>query len=374
MQINNTSSSSSREVNWLDLPSHLVCLISDKLLLNIKDYIHFGAVCHPWRSVYVENLHRRCLPRQLPMLMLGSELNNGDPDKRCLYDLSEKRVYNFSLQIPRDMECRSSTQGWLITVDDKSRVYLLNPFMLVNNKINLPHLPYFQSAGYFLVKGVLSSNPTSSPNYVVMAIYSGLHALAFYKSGDNAWTSLGSECIKIHDVIYYRDQFYAVDWYGTIWACDVNSSHNKVSIATPPLDEDNVWISYIVESSGDLLCVRKKRIWIKDNCYSTVGFKVFKLDTVKHKWFEIRNLGGQTLFLGDNTSVSLLASDYPGCSPNCIYFTEEFCFYKKSDGRYDIRVFNLEERSIEVYRATEAKRIFTAPIWIEASLGAFIRS
>ncbi|PIA43350.1 hypothetical protein AQUCO_01900019v1 [Aquilegia coerulea] len=371
MENSNTSTSSSREVNWLDLPSHLVYFISDKLLLHIKDYIRFGAVCHSWRSVYVENRHHP-LPRQLPMLLLD------DLDEPCLYDLSEKRVYNFSLEKSHrstDYRTHSSTQGWLVIVYKKSVVYLHNPFLSsVKNKIELPHLPYFEHDGMisdnFLKKAVLSSNPASSSNYVVMAIYSQYHALAFYKRGDNAWTSLGSECKIISDVIYCKDQFYAVDYYGRLWACDVNSSHNKVSKLTPPIDEDNRSRYCIVESSGDLFCVRKFRIWIMENCYSTVEFKVFKLDTVKLKWFEIRDLGRQTLFLGDNTSLSLLASDYLGCKPNCIYFTEEYGSYGESDGRrYDMGVYNLEEGSIEVYRATESRRVFIPPIWIEPSLG-----
>lgn len=37
---------------------------------------------------------------------------------------------------------------------------------------------------------------------------------------------------------------------------------------------------------------------------------------------EVQSIVDDALFLGDNSpSVSVLASYYPGCQPNCIYFT-----------------------------------------------------
>ncbi|KAL6186759.1 hypothetical protein ACLB2K_042878 [Fragaria x ananassa] len=42
------------------------------------------------------------------------------------------------------------------------------------------------------------------------------------------------------------------------------------------------------------------------------------------KLFEVESIGDEVLFVGDNYSFSVLASDYPGCQPNSIYYTDDF--------------------------------------------------
>ncbi|PIA43349.1 hypothetical protein AQUCO_01900018v1 [Aquilegia coerulea] len=364
------TSSNIREVDWLDLPLNLVSVISEKLLIHIQDYIRFGAVCRPWRFVYIENHHRCCLrpPRRLPMLMIGSV----DPQTHSFYDIIDKKVYNSSLvTFSKNKGCCSSSEGWLIKEDEKSIVHLINPFLSVNNNIELPVLPYLEYEGVnldgFLIKAVLSANPLLSPNFIVMAIYGELRALAFYKSGDSAWTSLGSEYTDIEDVIYCRDRFYAVDFDGILWACNVNTPHNIMSKIAPQFGRCNhkIRTHYIVESLEDLLQVIKVGYRGEYGVCPTIGFIVFKLDLVELKWFEVMNLSGQTLFLGENTSLSLLASDYPQCRPNSIYYTD--VNFVPSKRVHDVGVFNFENGTIELYHELKG-RIFSPPIWIEPTL------
>lgn len=75
-------------------------------------------------------------------------------------------------------------------------------------------------------------------------------------------------------------------------------------------------------TKGDLLCVRR---FFEGETSSK--FMVCKLVLDDDNGFvvgevEVQSIGDDALFLGDNSpSVSVLASNYPGCQPNCIYFT-----------------------------------------------------
>lgn len=40
-------------------------------------------------------------------------------------------------------------------------------------------------------------------------------------------------------------------------------------------------------------------------------------------WIEMKNLDDNALFLGDNSSISILASNFPGCQRNSIYFSHD---------------------------------------------------
>ncbi|PIA49898.1 hypothetical protein AQUCO_01300555v1 [Aquilegia coerulea] len=366
-----------KERNWLDLPDHILNCISD-LLIDINDYIRFGAVCRPWRYIYIENLRRHTTHRQLPLLMIPSEPCDLQNQTRSLYSLSENRVIpNFQIRLPHNKFCRGSSEGWLVVLDDNcTDVYLFNPFLSVDNKLELPHLTEFpheedEIFEGFLTKAVLSANPTSSfTNYVVMAIYGQYARLAFFKPGDKTWTPLDFEYMVIEDVIYFNDQFFAVNFEGTVFAFDVNHHHLKQAELAPPPGNNIDTRKFLVNSLGNLLLVRRlmKR---SEGEYCTTGFEVFKLDEFTRNWVQVESLGDQTLFLGDNTSISISSSHYYGCKRNCIYFTDDYFegyWVDKLSGPSDIGVFNLEDGSIKQHYPLKSNIVFPPPIWIEPTL------
>ncbi|PIA65127.1 hypothetical protein AQUCO_00100553v1 [Aquilegia coerulea] len=369
--------SSRVHVDWLELPDHILCLIADKLL-HTKDFILFGAVCRSWRSIYSENKHTRS--HQLPFLMLSSE-DNTDNQTRSFYSLTEKRYLNYQVPVPHNKFCRGYSHGWFVTVCENHQVSLLNPFSSVSNEIHLPPLTAFEydkKSGtpltpYYISKAVLSANPGSSLDYVVMATYGGFDRLAFFKPGDKAWTSFDSKYRFFLDVIYYRDQFYVVNCDGEVFACDLNLTRPKLSRVAPCLVTGAIK-NYLVESSGDLLQVlRDTNFENEGHNYFNGGFEVFKLDLVKNKWNHINSLDGRVLFLGENSSFSLAASDFPGCKPNAIYFTDDY-FEGYADneefgiGPHDMGIFNLENQSHEPHYPTKSNMIIPAPIWVEPML------
>ena len=369
-------------VDWLEIPDHLSFEIIGQLTC-CSDYVRFGAVCVKWRSLLLEEVPKLLTP-QLPMLILPTSQSqspspspNREEDKErnrscSFYRITDEKFYNeLKLSMPSDRHFRGSGHGWLLTVDDdelsRYPIQLINPFFFPEPKvIHLPPLTTFPldedlDSLYncsYLTKGVLSADPISKPNdYMVMAIYGGFAQLALFKSGDKIWTPKGYDSFKglFEDVIYYRDQFYAVHFYGMITTSKkylvecagdllqvnrvIEGSPGRDPAPDPPNNEEDI------NSNSDDSEVDEEAA--HDLSYSTGTFKVFKLllDPSGEKetdWVEVNDLHGRALFLGDNASMSINAFDFPGCKPNCIYYTDdnmEIFYQHPLYGPHDLGVF-----------------------------------
>ncbi|KAF6156735.1 hypothetical protein GIB67_033204 [Kingdonia uniflora] len=371
----------STSCDWSQLPDSLLAVISNKFAC-MDDFVRFGAVCVSWRSVTLEN-RIQLFPPQVPFLMFPKMHDN---TRRYFHYLCNGEVYNPVMDVPSEKYCGSSTHGWLVTVgvDPDFKVELMNPFFSVENKIELPPLTSFDqhetveelSPDGYMKKTVLSACPTRTSDYVVMTIYGAQNKLAFTKPGDKQWTTVEHEHKCFNDLIYYKGEFYAVDGEGTVIACNIkNHSQPKVrKVASPPPDGP-YRKNYIVESLGELFQIRRVLEFDFDGCcstYNTIAFKVFKLDQYDPiKWVEIKTMGGQTLFLGDNASISLSSSDFPQCKPNSIYFTDDARNLYGLMGPHDIGVFSLEDgcgQIVEPNPLIDFKGLMPPPIWVEPTL------
>lgn len=125
----------------------------------------------------------------------------------------------------------------------------------------------------------------------------------------------------------------------------------------------------------------------------TSSFKIFKLlglasssddsgcnnDQQIIKKVEITSLGDDTLFLGDNYSLCVLASHFPGCQANCIYYTDDcahvFCDYTFS-GPQDTGIYFVEKRYFARHYQMNTRKLKSLPmpvpvpppIWIVPTL------
>ncbi|KAF5199730.1 F-box protein skip23 [Thalictrum thalictroides] len=367
-------------VNWLELPDHVVSLISNKLI-QIKDYIQFGSVCQPWHSIYTENRHH--ISQQLPFLMITTELNLSDEKTRSFYNVVEKKILNFKVRVHQNRIIVGSSHGWLVSIfrGNKRFISLLNPFLSVNNQIRLPYVRSKNFTDYdILAKVVLSKNPSSNPNdFIAMAILGPSHCqLACFKAGDKAWTYLPEKYCLMMDVLYYKDQFYCVNQFGKVFAFDLNDHHNpKITTVSPEIDHNTAGNRFLVESYGELLqvCRLFRTELIGWNCrfvreYFYGGFHVFKLDPVGFKWIKMDNLEGRALFVGGNASISVLASDFPGCKPNSVYLNDDYYEKTEQDGirPHDIAVYSLVDDAIERHSPIGSKHRIQRTIWIEPTL------
>ncbi|XP_004298361.1 PREDICTED: putative F-box protein At5g55150 [Fragaria vesca subsp. vesca] len=184
---------------------------------------------------------------------------------------------------------------------------------------------------YYVRKVILSADPSLNPdNYVVVAIYDICCKLAFIRAGQRDWTYL-DEPYMFSDAIFYRSQIYAVGQGGKIVLLDVNSSNDpsRPPIAkrlTPfgpilhpqfPCKADKAYL--VVSSNGELLHVRRfltRKEATDQNVRIMNSFVVYKAlfddnngSIVKQDVVE--SIGDDALFLGDNHSMSVLASNFP---------------------------------------------------------------
>ncbi|KAG5526624.1 hypothetical protein RHGRI_032781 [Rhododendron griersonianum] len=248
-----------------------------------------------------------------------------------------------------------------------------------------------------ILKVVLSHDPSLMPNnaFVVGAIFDMARSLAYIKPGDNKWTYIPPiKMSSLTDAIYHLGKFYVVDGYSGMYSVDISKSFSKprVEVVAPrtPTKANKV---YIVKShEGDLLLVQRFLEWRGNpRRWATSCFKIFKVlglggcssgagssaagsygQIVER--VEIHSLGDETLFLGDNYSLSVSASDYPGCQPNCIYYTDDTIGYNMPYypyGSRDTGIYYLLDRSFAPhYRVkTKQKRVpIPPPVWIVPTL------
>ncbi|KAL5705177.1 hypothetical protein ACHQM5_023515 [Ranunculus cassubicifolius] len=334
--------------------------------------------------------HRREQGKSKRRKMCSSE----EGRSRSLYNTITRNVYNFQVRVPHDRICRGSSFGWLVTIKKRSHgdikyyVQLQNPFLPDTDIIHLPQVSIdgiFERGCYdepsnVLNKAILSAAPDNNinKNFVVMAVMTGDHKLAYFNPADKefCWNLIGDwddRSVAFGDLIYFRStqQFYALDRVsGAVFGVAIKDRGSesytfpeltKVTPAAPNLiDEMGHSGKYIVESpEGDLLLVLKGE-WRTAECETR--FQVLKFDPVGKKWNKISHLGDTILFLGNNSSISRSASDFPECKPNCIYYTY-------NDWGDDMGIFDLEDGTVKPHYPMPLKRSGSAsPIWIEPTL------
>ena len=257
-----------------------------------------------------------------------------------------------------------------------------------------------------IIKGVLSADPSVCPDdYVLMVIYGVEERLAFIKSGDQDWTYVDNKTsgfdylfktsprVKgfryFEDILYWKSQFYAVDRLGKLLSCEINTNFTdlRVKIVDVPKggfgidatssstffqqvvesfqNNSTIWSAFLIESiEGDLLWVPKFRFK-----FLTTKFYVYQLadNGGNVGWVKKKDLGDAALFLGDNHSISVRASDFTGCEPNSIYFADKedetvWCY---PGYPFDMGVYNLKHKSIaQDYQLNPSQRSMPPPIWI----------
>ncbi|KAL5557787.1 hypothetical protein UlMin_033998 [Ulmus minor] len=378
--------------DWTQLPPELLELISKSIAIY-ADYLRFRGVCRSWRSSTPKIPEH--LPPQLPWLMLPQP--NFHKPHRAFFNLSNDKVHFLNLpEASHGQRCCGSAHGWLVILDETPSILLLNP--LTRAKFHLPPLSSFPNVVHFdyseigreyvlrsstgeiyprslrqirdsfIKKLVFSSTPSKSNNFVALAILNQTGDLAFCKNGDQSWSFIDGVQSYSEDVVYYQNSFYAVNKYGAVAVCDVRGSIPVVSIIETPR-QIGADMQYLVNSGNDLLLVSRYLDLDFENSeehYRTVGFEVFRLDWSRPRWEKVKNLGARMLFIGQNLSLSVSASDFPGCIGNCIYFTDDYSEfnYENVFGEYDSGIFRLWDESIEGQWNSQGREHWPTPIWV----------
>ncbi|XP_050222925.1 F-box protein At2g26160-like [Mercurialis annua] len=390
---------------WETLPANVLDIILENLI-SLFDYIRFGVVCKPW--LFVAEHHKQirinnyCFSKHLPLLLVPAE--DGREQWRSLYNAATRKVYDFKLHVPINKRCCGSSHGWLFFVEKDRSITLFNPF--TQAFIHLPtfdrqfkelHAKYklnMKIRPFDVFKLILSVDPTLHPNdFTVVIINSSKLQIEYFKFKDQRWEKIvyghGAYCV---DIICYKKLIYAVNFlrksftYSTEVVCfSGDSPQFKVVLPADKFQtvrkglESFELQNYLVESSqGSLMIIQRfKKNDDEIECtFQTTNFKVFKLVQLvddELEVVEVKSLDGDAMFLGDNHSTSILASEYSGCEPNYIYFTEHHSDISYSDyyecGFRGIGTFSVSDGSFGSHHVPNiAHKYLLQPIWIHPKL------
>ncbi|XP_008223926.1 PREDICTED: F-box protein At2g26160-like [Prunus mume] len=356
---NKNTSSSQVSDQWASIP--LLFLILDKLW-ETSDHIRVAGVCKQWRVAAKEynRITQRWRELPLPMLLIPTAFGG----KLEMYSFPGGKISDIELSLPCNTISMCHGHGWLATMDvpepilfahpkTPTVITLVNPFRKAAVPIHLHHLSFSYQHMYEVVrkyspevlfpKVILSEDPTLNPDsYMVAVLHKHEPELAFNKGGRKDWICTG-EITRglLMDVICHKSQVFAVAESGDIFSINISWKRRKATILT--LQEcpfaGFAYKAYLVESTkGDLLHVRRLD--------KEEGFMVYKLvfngrdGSVQH--VELRSLGDEVMFLSDNCGISVLASNFPQCQRNSIYYVDHCA--KNKIGR-----FNLEDETITGY-------------------------
>ncbi|KAF7013367.1 hypothetical protein CFC21_027452 [Triticum aestivum] len=381
--------------------------------LEIPDLVRAGSVCSSWRSTYtsLRSLGQYKL-QQTPCLLYTSE--SAGESVACLYSLAEKRSYKLTLPEPpiRTRCLIGSSHGWLVTVDDRSEMHLVNP--ITCEQIALPSvitieqvnpivdeygaLHKYEFSWHSRARGVYSSPSifaldklrhelhykafvfpdTSTGSYIVMLIHNPMRQLSFARVGDDKWTWLPpyddySDCTYkdglLHAACTYKGELHTFDLSGPVVT-------RKTIISTPR--EYDCEYMYVVQAPwGSLLLIW--RIFEDHNVepepgasvfWNTTQYRIYEFDAAGSELKEINCLHDHVLFLGHNQSLCLGAEEYPSLRANHAYFTDDNSLWAcgLKNNHCDMGVLNLDDNSKEDLLSPQLWSNFPAPMWITPDL------
>ncbi|CAL1403916.1 unnamed protein product [Linum trigynum] len=436
--------------DWSELGEDLLLMIGQRLI-TLDDIIRIRAVCNPWRRALRAEQLRRFSPSSHWLMLPYCSSDNmnmstpisrhtsspdvdlaipsigckGSETCRCFFDVVLHQFHH--IEFPRHLRnktCRGSTMGWLFMVGDTPDMSLFNP--VTKTEISLPPITSFPDVlGYdpeklrleyllrdytgfttslgkkymekeYIMRVGISAEPTTEECIVMAIRVNSDKRLAFCRPAEieAGWIFVPHveedgipSRIGYVDMVFWRDQFYAIDFRGNVLVCDfsANPHYPTLSYFLSPGAFSVCETLYLVVcpaavTGGDdeLMVVTRHASYVSNqeievdpvaagdaddaavddadddghvNVYDsdsddeqlgrgageggrvgeaatkpywTEKFRVFKLNKGAEGWDKVESFGDFALFLGFNTPGTFVSiKDYPGLLPNSIYFTDD---------------------------------------------------
>ncbi|VAI42054.1 unnamed protein product [Triticum turgidum subsp. durum] len=164
---------------------------------------------------------------------------------------------------------------------------------------------------------------------------------------------LSEEFKNIYLMAYTDGVFYALEFRGCAYTVDtrVPPPWRLKKLRAPSILEQYTPIrgrflcySHLLESEGAVLFVGPVLAPRQPTCRDTIGgFEVYRLDVEAARWVKVERLAAdRALFVSEQSSFSVRASEVPGCMSNCIYFVGEVDDYSYVTWG----VYSMEERKV----------------------------
>ncbi|XP_042425883.1 uncharacterized protein LOC122013717 [Zingiber officinale] len=319
---------------WSDLPLDLFSLIFSKL--SLPQFLRSAAVCASWSSAVGDLSARgRCVKfrGQSPWLVL----NNDDIPSAVVtfYALDEAREYTIPVPDPpiTDRLFLGSAHGWIITMNARLQVQLLNP--IIGAQIDLPGVvfPYEHTqsirdsagrligfkilmneeeqvrCGYsyincleqFRLKAILSADPSLGDGYTVAVIQHSPGRIFFISSGDDKkWLELRNHPNFIENTAFHKGKLYMSTLHSVVYVCDLDEAARRIQHDEMPRFRV---VDRALHHSGYSAVVDKEASMLRE---------------------EAKDLGDLVIFLGGRDPLGFSPYDFPvHLTPNSIYLTDD---------------------------------------------------
>ncbi|TVU42515.1 hypothetical protein EJB05_08926, partial [Eragrostis curvula] len=371
----------------LELPNDV--LMNIFATLDIPDLIRVGSVCSTLHAAYTSLRDPRLYKHsEAPCLFYTSE--SAGENVGCIYSVVEQSEYRITLPEPpiRSRFLIGSSNGWLITADERSELHLVNPF--TGEQVALPSVitieqvkPIFDDLGnvhkyqlsyyteekvykapeiyalndlreYIYYKAFIFPD-SSTGHHIVVLIHNPYGQLSFVRSGDDKWTWLPPNA-GYKDCTYMDGLLYAVTSVGEIDAFDLTGTTVTRKVIMDKVKNGSYENMYIILAPwGDLL-----QVWrtvdhpshAHENVdslgmanapghededadalendpaarvrYITNNIVVYKVNMEAKELVKINSLPDHILFLGHHQSLCLGAAKHPQLKANHAYFTDDY--------------------------------------------------
>ncbi|XP_073360429.1 probable F-box protein At4g22165 [Aegilops tauschii subsp. strangulata] len=396
--------------DWSELPADI--LYDVLTLLECPDLVRSGAVCAAWHTAYSTSTLRRagiCPVRQTPCLIYYTEAAGG-LKALGMYSLSEKKAYTMQLPESPIKNWIGASHGWLITMDDKSELMLLNP--ITGNTNVLPQITTMEHVkpvlngdevlekyevfyydgetprvveedtavwsleeyGHMVyLKATLSCDP-SVGGCIVMLIHQPYGQLSFAKVGDDHWNWLNVSSYY-RDCVYHDGWFYAVTEEGAIDAYNLHGPSVIHKRLLPQIIQTVSKCHVVRAQSGDVLQIIRRQLLNPDHDQPgsrewVTEIKVYRVDFDDQKCVNINEIGDYALFIGSSTTSCLSLKDYPDLMPNHVYFTDDddATHIFRRDDPPEVGIYDIKNNTRVNVVHPELWMNWLPPIWLMPSL------
>ncbi|XLR25056.1 uncharacterized protein LOC107641505 [Arachis ipaensis] len=224
-------------------------------------------------------------------------------------------------------------------------------------------------------KVVINSAPNNdNKDFMAVAIYGQLNRLAFYKPNNKRWSWSGlTTDTSFEDAIFFKEKIYAVDYDGQLHKFDTNTESGTVvgGIHAPPpigYTTSPYKLKYVIGcANGNILMLVRHYASLRGTEkehkeLETMKFEIYELRKGSKKWSRLHSLGNYVVFIGFNSSVQMLPTNFLG-KGNQIYYTDNLIELKSSDfaSTRDMGIFDLKDTSFR--RILRDVKFFCPPVW-----------
>ncbi|KAF3335334.1 putative F-box protein [Carex littledalei] len=335
-----------------------------------------------------------------------------------LYSIPDKVEFEFDEPFLHEKLFIGSQYGWLMVLDQHCEPSLLNP--LTGESIMLPSIttlptvrPCHSISGdivsYFyrystirqdfhfldytfdhylrqvtFIKVVVSCNPSlvSSNNFVVAALVGYGSRLVVARPGESRWNLLQEKQWYIDIMFRQNGKLLCLTNFGALHEVEFNDAGDDfviTEISPQFLKENGRFKLYLAEDcAGRVLTILRKYNFIFFP--ETDQVKLFRLivgnninRSEESKWEQVKDLGGQAIFVGTNASFTLAKHEIHGeIKEDTVYFTDEWWDYATGDEARswprDICAYNLTNNSIKPCCPNKHQQCtWPLPVWIHLS-------